>query len=57
MRAAYKAAGFEILTESKYLTSDAYLLNGDILLNDNAHTAVNLTDGSKISTASSKTEN
>ena len=37
------------LTESKYLTSDAYLFAGDILLNDNAHVATNLTTGSKAS--------
>lgn len=47
MRAGLKAAGFEVLTDSKYLTSDAYLLEGDILLNDNAHVATNLTTGSK----------
>lgn len=46
-RASLKAAGFQILTESKYLTSDAYLLEGDILLNDAAHTAINVTNGSK----------
>lgn len=49
MRAGLKAAGFEVLTDSKYLTSDAYLLEGDITLNDNAHVAVNLTDGTKSS--------
>jgi hypothetical protein len=49
MRAGLKAAGFEALTDSKYLTSDAYLLEGDILLNDNAHVATNLTDGAKSS--------
>jgi len=49
LRAALKAAGFEVLTESKYLTSDAYLFAGDILLNDNAHVATNLTTGSKAS--------
>ena len=52
LRAALKAAGFEVLTESKYLTSDAYLLEGDILLNDNAHVATNLTTGSKASETS-----
>ena len=51
MRAGLKAAGFEVLTDSKYLTSDAYLLEGDILLNDNAHVATNLTDGAKSSGA------
>ena len=53
LRAALKAAGFEVLTESKYLTSDAYLLAGDILLNDNVHTAINLTNGSKAGAGSS----
>lgn len=47
LRAALKTAGFEVLTESKYLTSDAYLLEGDILLNDSCHTATNLTTGAK----------
>lgn len=57
LRAALKAAGFEVLTDSKYLTSDAYLLEGDVLLNDSCHTATNLTAGSKASggTASSGT--
>ena len=40
-----------MLTENKYLTSDAYLFAGDILLNDGAHTATNLTDGAKSSGA------
>lgn len=53
LRAVLKAAGFEVLTDSKYLTSDAYLLEGDILLNDGAHTAINLTNGSKASSGSS----
>lgn len=55
LRAALKAAGFEVLTDSKYLTSDAYLFEGDVLLNDSCHTATNLTTGSKASggTASS----
>ena len=45
MRSALKTAGFDILTDSKYLKSDAYLLAGDILLNDNAHAAINVTNG------------
>lgn len=45
MRKGFKDAGFTVLTASKYLTSDKYLLEGDILLNDNAHTAVNLDKG------------
>ena len=45
LRAALKKAGFEVLTESKYLTSDDYLLPGDILLYEGHHTAVNLDTG------------
>ena len=42
MRQAYRNAGFQVLTESKYLTSSSYLMPGDILLNDVNHTATNL---------------
>ena len=52
LRAALKAAGFTVLTESKYLTGSDYLLAGDILLNDDHHTATNVTDGSKAGTGS-----
>ena len=45
MRVQLTAAGFKLLTASKYLTSDNYLLPGDILLNDRSHTAVNLDTG------------
>lgn len=51
MRAALKKAGFTVLTDSKYLSSSDYLLPGDILLNDNAHAAVNLTAGTKAKAA------
>ncbi|MBQ4156062.1 MAG: hypothetical protein IJD90_04585, partial [Clostridia bacterium] len=51
MRDMFKKAGFEVLTDSKYLTSDAYLLPGDILLNDGAHVATNLDIGSKVKVA------
>lgn len=47
LRAALKAVGFEVLTKSKYLMSDSYLMPGDILLNDGHHVAINLTLGSK----------
>jgi hypothetical protein len=50
LRAALKAAGFEVLTDKKYLASDDYLLEGDVLLNDGAHTAINVTDGSAAGT-------
>lgn len=47
MRTGFKNAGFTVLTESKYLTSSAYLVPGDILLSDGHHTCVNLGIGSK----------
>ena len=46
-RAVLQAAGFEVLTDPKYLNSDDYLLEGDILLCEGHHTATNLTDGEK----------
>lgn len=48
LRVALKAVGFEVLTDSKYLTSDAYLLPGDIPLYEGHHVAVNLDTGSKV---------
>lgn len=48
MRSAFKKAGFEVLTAAKYLKSDAYLLRGDIILNDDKHVTTNLTTGSKV---------
>lgn len=53
MRSAFKSAGFTVLTASKYLTGKEYLLPGDILLNDAAHTATNITKGSKASASGS----
>lgn len=47
LRAALKAAGFEVLTHSKYLAGDDYLQPGDVLLNDGHHVAINLTPGLK----------
>lgn len=47
MRKELKKAGFEVLTDKKYLKSDDYLLPGDILLNDKSHTAVNVSRGTK----------
>ena len=46
MREDYRRAGFQILTDSKYLTSSNYLMPGDILLNDVNHVATNLGIGS-----------
>ena len=45
MRSGFKNAGFQVLTDSKYLTSPDYLLPGDILLNDAYHTATNIEKG------------
>lgn len=53
MRTALKAAGFEVLTGSKYLTSGDYLLTGDVLLNDGAHTATVVSDGAKATSGGS----
>lgn len=44
---------FEWLTDSKYRTSDKYLLRGDILVYENHHAAINLTDGSAVKSSSS----
>ncbi len=51
LRAALKAAGFEVLTASKYLTSDKFLIPGDILLYEGHHTATNLDYGSEVKPA------
>ena len=48
MRSALTKAGFQLLTDSRYLTSGDYLLPGDILLNDGHHTATNVTIGKKV---------
>lgn len=45
MRADLTNHGFQLLTDSRYRSSDAYLLPGDILLRDQHHTAVNLDSG------------
>lgn len=54
LRKALKNAGFEVLTDKKYLTSDAYLKAGDIVLREGHHVFINLTNGSKASTTSTK---
>lgn len=46
MVAAFEASGdYEVLREAKYLTSDAYLKRGDILVNTKSHTAMALENG------------
>jgi len=51
LRSAFSNAGFVVLTDPKYLTSDQYLLPGDILLYEGHHTAINLDKGSKATMA------
>lgn len=48
MRMSFLYAGFNVLTEAKYLNSEDYLLPGDILLNDSKHTAINLDYGKAV---------
>ena len=45
MKAKFKAAGFEVLTDKKYLNGYSYLKPGDILLYEGHHAATNLTWG------------
>lgn len=45
MRSELAKVGFEVLTDPKYLTSEKYLKAGDILLNDTAHTCIDVGQG------------
>ena len=45
MRSSLSKAGFDVLTASKYVASDDYLVAGDILLNDVHHVATAVTNG------------
>lgn len=45
MRKVFSAAGFEVITQSKYLTSTKYLQKGDILLSEGHHTVICIDDG------------
>lgn len=47
LRAALSSAGFDVLTDSRYIKSDEYLLPGDILLYEGHHVAINLDKGKK----------
>ena len=46
-RQILEAAGFMTLADEAYLTSGAYLLGGDILLNTENHTCICVSDGSE----------
>ena len=48
MKPNFKVAGFEVLTAEKYLTSDKFLMPGDIILNERHHTCINLDYGSGV---------
>lgn len=48
MKQGFQNLGFKVLTDSKYMTSDRYLLPGDILLLENHHAATNLDIGSMV---------
>ena len=50
MRQALREAGFCVLTDRKYLRSDEYLMPGDILLDDDAHVAIQVSRGSSSGT-------
>lgn len=52
--AAVKTEKFNVLKDSKYLTSDAYLKKGDIILNERAHVIVALESGSKVTVKKTK---
>lgn len=45
MKATFKKAGFNVLTDEKYVSMTDYLSKGDILLKPSAHTAIVLDDG------------
>jgi len=45
MKNALQSVGFDVLTENRYVKSDACLLAGDILLNESAHAAICVSNG------------
>lgn len=47
LRQVLVEAGFQALTDLKYLTSDEYLYAGDVILNIQNHVVINVTDGAK----------
>ena len=49
IREGLAGEGFEVLSDSKYLKSPDYLLPGDIVLYENHHVVINITEGSKSS--------
>ncbi len=49
LKSILEKAGFNAYTDTKYRTSDKYLLPGDILLNEKYHVCINLDKGSLVS--------
>ena len=47
MKKSLAGEGFDVLSDSKYLTSPDYLLPGDIVLYENHHVVINVTEGNK----------
>ncbi len=47
MLQSFKAAGFSVLTDERYLRSGDYLLAGDIILNQRTHVNICVTNGTK----------
>lgn len=45
MKSVFKSAGFNVLTDAKYVSGTDYLSKGDILLKPGSHTAIVLDDG------------
>lgn len=45
MMSSFSAVGFQVLTDSKYLTGDQNLLAGDVLVNTAQHATINVGDG------------
>lgn len=56
MKTYLKAAGYIIITDSTYLTSEAYCVRGAIYVKASSHTVCGLTNGSKASETLSKME-
>lgn len=47
MKESLAGEGFDVLSDSRYLTSPDYLLPGDIVLYENHHVVINISQGNK----------
>jgi hypothetical protein len=54
--ALVNSGDYELLTDSKYLTSDEYLKRGDIVIKEGSHTIMILEDGEKVKEKSTTVE-